>query len=104
MTRLLLIIQVLLKIFIKLFEQRFTKYKDFMSEDFMSDSCFIEWVKSENQLVENNFWQAFLKKYPEKQEEIEMAKFILNSHEKNILPENEVESLWSRINLTISII
>lgn len=87
-----------------MFEQRFTKYKDFMSEDFLSDSCFMEWVESKNQLVENDFWQAFLEKYPQKQQEIEKAKSVLNRDENESLLENEVESLWSRINLTISII
>ncbi|MDR6564021.1 hypothetical protein J2Y47_004144 [Arcicella sp. BE51] len=100
----MLIIQVLLKIFIKLFEQRFTKYKDFMSEDFLSDTCFIEWVQSENHEVGKEFWQAFLERYPQKQQEIELAKSILNRTHDESLSKDEVASIWNRINLTISII
>jgi hypothetical protein len=72
-------IQVLLKIFIKLLEQRFIKYKDYTTDDFVSDSCFVEWVNSSGNLNEEKFWQVFLEKHPEKSEEIEMAKAIIKN-------------------------
>ncbi len=83
-------------------EQRFEKYKNYSSEDFMSDKYFIEWVKSESQLFDNTFWQVFIEKYPDKYKEMEIAKASINDELNQQFSAEEVEVLWDRINLSIS--
>lgn len=97
-------IQVLLKIFIKLLEQRFIKYKDFTTDDFVSDCCFVEWVNSSGNSKDDKFWQVFLEKYPEKSEEIEMAKAVINHVEQKNISVDEIDQLWKKINSTLSFI
>lgn len=101
-------IQKIIKIFIKLFDQRFIKYKDFLAEDFVSDDCFCKWIHEPMHYAERFFWQAFIEKFPEKQPEIESAKEVIqfaDAQEEqpiNFLSDFEINMLWNTINTTIT--
>jgi hypothetical protein len=81
----------------------FQKYEDYCSEDFATDNYFSQWILSPNNLIISFFWESFLKKHPEKEHEIEMARNqILNPQtNQNQLSQQDIESLWQRINETI---
>lgn len=51
-------------------------YKDFDFYDFLKDRFFIEWVKNPNK-ESNSFWEVWIKRNPEKEEEISKAKAII---------------------------
>ncbi|MEA5137995.1 hypothetical protein [Arcicella rigui] len=70
----------------------------------MSDSCFVEWVNSSGNTKNDKFWQVFLEKYPEKSEEIEMAKAIVSHVEQKSISVDEIDQLWKKINSTLSFI
>ena len=54
----------------------FESYHNFEPEDFSIDPNFIRWVSKEDQ-SQDFFWQAFLKKYPEKKNDIDLARSIV---------------------------
>ncbi len=56
------------------------KYLNFKAEDFCEDTDFIHWVVSPSEEL-NQYWNSFVKSYPEKENEILMAKeFIKTFH------------------------
>lgn len=81
----------------------FQKYENYRSEDFATDTYFSEWIQSPNNLIYACFWETFLKKYPEKLPDIEMARHkVLNPNlHINQLSHQEIDDLWKRINKTI---
>ena len=77
-------------------------YLDFTQTDFIEDEYFCEWVKRPSEKTQV-FWEEFIKKYPGKLKEIEMAKLIIKSMipvEKD-LSEVEIDSLLTGIRKSI---
>ncbi|MEY4541603.1 MAG: hypothetical protein RLZZ306_3360 [Bacteroidota bacterium] len=82
----------------------FQKYEEYCSEDFVMDFYFSQWIHAPENLTISFFWENFLKKYPEKIHEIELARHkllkpnIFLSH----FSQQDIESLWHQINITIT--
>ncbi len=51
-------------------------YEDYQVEDFLSDASFVAW-QEQNDAKAMEFWEDWLKKYPEKQEEVNRAVALL---------------------------
>jgi hypothetical protein len=68
------------------------------------DFYFSQWIHAPENLTISFFWENFLKKYPEKIHEIELARHkllkpnIFLSH----FSQQDIESLWHQINITIT--
>lgn len=69
-----------------------------MQSDYIEDEYFCEWVNRPSGKSQV-FWEEFIKKYPEKRKEIEMAKLIIKSMVpvETGLSEAEIDSLWTSI-------
>jgi transmembrane sensor len=79
------------------------EYFDFTQNEFIEDVYFCEWVKQPSEEAQV-FWEEFIKKYPGKLKEIEMAKLMIKSMipvEKD-LSEVEIDSLLIGIRNSIS--
>jgi len=77
-------------------------YFDFTQDDFIDDEYFCGWVKQSSEKAQV-FWEEFIKKYPGKLKEIEMARLIIKSMipvEKD-LSEVEIDSLLTGIRKSI---
>jgi len=84
----------------------FQKYEEYRSEDFVTDLYFSQWIHAPENLTVSYFWENFLKKYPDKIHEIELARYKMlkpNGFSNNFSLK-EIESLWHQINASISII
>lgn len=81
----------------------FQKYKLYRSEDFLNDEQFTRWVDKPDDSMLSNFWESLIRVYPEKIEEIIIAKNKLLQFQGIFQPlnMNEMENLWSKINITI---
>jgi hypothetical protein len=80
----------------------FQKYEEFYSEDFVNDQYFTEWIQKPDNSNLSYFWETFIKHYPEKEFEIQIARHqLLNSQDQ--LSQTEKNNIWHQINLTISI-
>ncbi len=74
------------------------KYKDYSATDFLEDSDFLRWLTDPTQ-EDHDFWNAFLKKYPHKRDDIKEASLlfrIFHSRE-NKLTLTEQYDLWKNI-------
>ena len=82
----------------------FQKYKSYRSEDFLDDEEFTRWVDKPDDSMLSNFWESLIRVYPEKMEEIIIAKNKLLQFQGIFQPlnTNEMENLWNKINLTIA--
>ena len=82
----------------------FQKYKLYRSEDFLDDEQFARWVHKPDDSMLSNFWESLIRVYPEKIEEIIIAKNKLLQFQGTFQPltTNEIENLWSKINITIT--
>ncbi|WP_026994064.1 hypothetical protein [Flectobacillus major] len=81
----------------------FVKYEKYLAEDFVSDSFFLQWISEPNNPQISSFWQEFIKKFPQKNKEIETAKeIILQEIPDESLTNFEEDELWQRINKSIS--
>lgn len=84
----------------------FQKYEEYRSEDFVTDLYFSQWIHAPENLTVSYFWENFLKKYPDKIHEIELARYKMlkpNGFSSNFSLK-EIEILWHQINVSISII
>ena len=74
------------------------KYAGFSANDFINDEYFQRWVFSGDEIV-HSFWQSWIEGHPEKNEEIQEAKRILEAihFETHVLSPKDVSELWSRI-------
>ena len=84
----------------------FQKYEEYRSEDFVADLYFSQWIHAPENLTVSYFWENFLKKYPDKIHEIELARCKMlkpNGFSSNFSLK-EIEILWHQINVSISII
>ena len=74
------------------------KYKDFTAVDFLNDESFLRWLNIPTQ-EENDFWNGFQRKYPNKKAEIKEAimvfKLFHSSEEKFAITEQY--DLWRKI-------
>ena len=82
----------------------FQKYKSYRSEDFLDDEQFTRWVHKPDDSMLSNFWESLIRVYPEKIEEIIIAKNKLLQFQGIFQPlnMNEIENLWNKINITIN--
>ena len=82
----------------------FQKYEDYRSEEFATDIYFSQWVQTPDNLTISFFWESFLKKYPEKEYEIEMARHKISNpiYQLDYLSQYDIDSLWHQINITIT--
>lgn len=74
------------------------KYKDYSATDFLEDSDFLRWLTDPTQ-EDHDYWNAFLKKYPHKRDDIKEASLlfrIFHSRE-NKLTLTEQYDLWKNI-------
>ncbi|MCY1721561.1 FecR domain-containing protein [Prolixibacteraceae bacterium Z1-6] len=74
------------------------KYSTYTSTDFLNEETFIRWrLKSDKEAVK--FWENFVKKYPDKQEEVNEAIEIFNhfnfAHEELTL--DEIFTIWNNV-------
>ena len=79
----------------------FQKYKSYRSEDFLDDEEFTRWVDKPEDSMLSNFWESLIRVYPEKMEEIIIAKNKLLQFQGTFQPltSNEMENLWNKINI-----
>lgn len=84
----------------------FQKYEEYCSEDFATDFYFSQWIHTPGNLTISYFWENFLKKYPDKIHEIELARHKLLKPCEFIshFSQQDIESLWHQINVTITTI
>lgn len=83
---------------------KFREYKEYTSEQFASDDDFINWCQNSNEEL-GLFWDAFLIEYPEKKNQINNAKQIIdqfNKLEKGGSKDTLEEEVWSGIENVIS--
>ena len=82
----------------------FQKYKSYRSEDFLNDEQFTRWVHKPDDSILSNFWESLIRVYPEKMEEIIIAKNKLLQFQGIFQPLNatEIENIWNKINITIN--
>jgi transmembrane sensor len=82
----------------------FQKYEEYCSDDFAMDFYFSQWIHAPENLTVSYFWENFLKKYPEKIYDVELARHkllkpnLFSSH----FSEQDIESLWHQINVSIT--
>lgn len=79
------------------------KYYHYTVSDFIDDDYFIQWINKPDS-DSNDFWLSFLNKYPEKRNEIEEAKCIIQGIRFNryIVKEEFIGEDWVRIKQTIN--
>lgn len=84
----------------------FQKYEEYCSEDFATDFYFSQWIQTPENLTVSYFWENFLKKYPDKIHEIELArhKILKPNGFLSHFSQQDIESLWHQINVTITTI
>ncbi len=84
----------------------FQKYEEYCSDDFATDFYFSQWIYAPDNLTVSFFWENFLIKYPDKIHEIELArhKILKPTIITNQLSQQDIESLWHQINVTITTI
>ena len=84
----------------------FQKYEDYHSDEFATDIYFSQWIHTPENLTVSFFWENFLKKYPDKIHEIELArhKILKPNHLSSHFSQQDIESLWHQINVTITTI
>ena len=84
----------------------FQKYEAYCSDDFATDFYFTQWIHAPENLTVSYFWENFLKKYPDKIHEIELARHKLSKSNEflSYFSEQEIENLWHQINHTITTI
>ncbi len=82
----------------------FRKYEEYCSEDFVTDIYFSQWINAPENLTISFFWENFLKKYPDKIHEIELARHKILKPNVFSIPfsQHDIESLWHQINATIT--
>lgn len=82
----------------------FQKYEKYYSDDFATDFYFSQWIHAPDNLTISFYWENFLKKYPNKIHEIELArlKILQPNIITNQLSQQDIESLWHQINVTIT--
>jgi hypothetical protein len=82
----------------------FQKYEKYFSDDFASDFYFSQWILAPDNLTISFYWENFLKNYPDKIHEIELArhKILKPTIILNQLSQQDIESIWHQINVTIS--
>ena len=82
----------------------FQKYEDYHSEEFATDIYFSQWVQTPDNLTVSYFWESFLKKYPEKEYEIDMARHKISNpiYQFEHFSQCDIDSLWNQINTTIT--
>lgn len=75
------------------------EYLDYSVEEFLADEQFQQWVlapEEENQ----QFWENFLRTYPEKKQVVVQAREVLQSivsKEISLVEESRLDTLWQRI-------
>jgi len=74
------------------------RYENYSIEDFIEDEYFQKWVLDSDSMTDR-FWEGWLKDHPDKKSAIEKAKrlILLMSEEKDILSEQDFESMWRNI-------
>ncbi|MFY7828188.1 MAG: hypothetical protein ACOVQ4_13750 [Flectobacillus sp.] len=78
------------------------KYEHYKAEDFISDTFFLEWVASPNNIECCVFWNRLMEIYPDKCKEINMAKeILLFDIPGSGLDPFEEEKLWQKINKSL---
>lgn len=73
-------------------------YMDYQSEDFAQDDVFIQWVKHPD-TRSIQYWEQWLQNHPEKSDEVEKARRLVNMMQtKEEEPtEVQVENMWRKI-------
>ncbi|MGQ7868162.1 FecR family protein [Sunxiuqinia sp. sy24] len=74
------------------------KYKNYSPENFLDDDYFIQWLNNPNEEHEK-FWEEFIREYPEQQESIEQARFMVDmfQHEQERLSLDETYDIWNGV-------
>nr|WKN37992.1 FecR domain-containing protein [Tunicatimonas sp. TK19036] len=73
-------------------------YQNYNTEDFLLDKNFRDWVENPDEDL-NSFWNQYLQDHPEKREEVDQAREILQKmkFKKHTLSTNEVDGVWNNI-------
>ncbi|WP_236676243.1 FecR domain-containing protein [Chryseolinea lacunae] len=75
------------------------KYTNFSVNDFVTDDYFHYWVAHPGDHSAHVFWEAWLKQHPEKREDVEEARAILESirFSNHTLSTEDLAQLWDRV-------
>jgi transmembrane sensor len=75
------------------------KYVNFSVNDFVTDDYFQYWVAHPAEESASVFWQAWLRQHPEKREDVEEARAILESirFSNHTLSHEDLTELWDRV-------
>lgn len=73
-------------------------YMDYQAEDFAQEDAFIRWIKQPDSHTQE-FWEQWLHNHPEKSEEVDKARKLVNLMQANEQEPTEVqvEALWRNI-------
>jgi len=75
------------------------KYATYLTEDFIQDDYFVQWVNTPD-LQSNHFWKEFLDKYPEQQDQLIHARSLihnLSKASKTEVPGTDKSEIWEDI-------
>lgn len=80
----------------------FSTYLNYTVKDFLGDDTFISWITNPTD-KKDQFWQSFLNKYPEKEEEVSRAAQVIKAYRKQDTSFNRQNQLnvWNRIEASI---
>ncbi|WP_221391949.1 FecR family protein [Dyadobacter sp. NIV53] len=78
--------------------QALKNYNDYNTEDFFQDERFRKWMISGGN-EESLFWENFNKQYPEKSNDLRLAKNLFNSlHQLQAVPDGEIKArIWNNV-------
>ena len=79
------------------------KYRDYSVEDFVKDEEFIKWLKTNDPELKE-FWETWIKTYPEKNDIFSEAKeIVLNlDFSKEVIPFEAKKEMWKNIHSQLS--
>jgi transmembrane sensor len=80
----------------------YNRYKNFETEDFVLDEYFIRWILHPDAETDT-FWHAFSVRYPEKQQTIKEASWIINSLKVSEpdIPSLKLETIYKKLPLPV---
>lgn len=73
-------------------------YQHYNAEDFLLDKNFRDWIENPDEGL-HSFWSKFLREHPEKSEEVNQARELLQKmkFKKHTMSPREVSSVWSSV-------
>lgn len=79
-------------------------YTQYTAEELAVENLFIRWVKCPTDASLSAYWENWVKKFPEKQQTVTIARQLVQEASKepdDSLANDEVKSLWERIKVSV---